>query len=75
MSKSRRKTLSHMEIEDFLSEISNNTAALDSKRQSILPSHSLISYDPAEDIVPSNIVPLEEDEYDLMRKFCKVILV
>ncbi|RYG95283.1 hypothetical protein EON65_56210 [archaeon] len=61
-----------MEIEDFLSEISGGTSALDSKRQSILPSASLISYDPTEEVNVPIDIPRGEDEYDLIRRFCKV---
>lgn len=74
MSKSRRKTLSHMEIEDFLCEISSGSSSLDTKRQSILPSTSLISYDIADEILAPTDLRKEEDEYDLMRRFCKVII-
>jgi hypothetical protein len=73
MSKSRRKTLSHNEIENFLSEISVN--AVDAKRQSLLPTELLAFQSSPQNSTESVSTvpdPVFIDDFDLMRKFCKV---
>ena len=66
---SRRRTLSHDEIENFLSEISTTTASNSTNVDNFL-NRVEIDEDREVDIIPTEIV--KENDEDRIREFCKV---